>query len=98
MRWLAPWVALAASAAAAGCSNAPFCGEFVDLTGRPAVYCPGPRDEPVCDFPDQTARFEVGTRGWELVGGARATCSSEGEVVCPTGTTGQAYCITDPEL
>lgn len=90
------WIAIALTVL--GCSNAPYCGEFVDATGRPVVYCPGPRDEPVCDFPDDQARFEVGLRGYTLVGGLRASCNSEREVVCPAGTVGEAYCILDPEL
>ena len=44
------------------------------------------------------ARFEEGASGVQLVGGQRATCNAEDEVVCPTGTLDPPYCITDPEL
>lgn len=84
---------------AAGCgSNDPYCGEFVDITGRAAVYCPGVRDDPVCDLEGQRAHFEETSSGLRLVGGARPTCNAQFEVVCPDGTVGEAYCITDPEL
>ncbi len=78
--------------------NEPYCSEFVDATGLAAAYCPGPRDEPVCDYPGERAHFEEGPMGISLVGGARASCNREDEVVCPTGTVGDPYCITDPEL
>lgn len=85
---------------AAGCGgNDPYCGEYVDITGRAAVYCPGVRDEAVCDLEGQRAHYAVGADGrLQLVGGTRARCNEEFEVVCPPGTEGEPYCITDPEL
>lgn len=85
---------------AVGCgSNEPFCGEYVDITGRAVVYCPGVRDEAVCDFEGQRARYETTADGrLQLVGGARAYCNEDFEVVCPPGTEGEPYCLTDPEL
>ena len=44
------------------------------------------------------ARFEEGEMGIRLVGGERAGCNTEFEVVCPLGTVGEPRCITDPEL
>lgn len=92
------WIALGVGFVLAACSDAPFCGAINDATGRPVVFCPGPRDEPVCDFEDDRARFELGRNGYALVGGARASCSTERRVVCPPGTVGEPYCLLDPEL
>jgi hypothetical protein len=83
----------------AGCGGSdPYCSEFVDITGRPAAFCPDSRQDPVCDYAGQRAHFEERDMALELVGGERATCTVELEVVCPMGTVGEPYCITDPEL
>lgn len=79
-------------------SSDPYCSDFVDETGRAVVFCPGPRDEPVCDEPGDEARFEMSELGFRLVGGQRASCDDEDVVVCPMGTLEPPYCITDPEL
>jgi hypothetical protein len=77
-----------------GCgSSDPYCSEFVDATGRAAAYCPNPRDEPVCDLPGERAHFEETPMGILLMGGRRATCDGEFEIVCPLDTVGEAYCI-----
>ncbi len=93
------WIVIALALFAVACgSNEPYCGDYVDITGRAAAYCPGPRDDPVCDLPGQQAHFGDGTLGLELQGGARATCDADFHVACPTGTTGPAYCLRDPSL
>lgn len=93
------WIAAAAFFGALACGgNEPYCSEFVDITGRAAAYCPGPRDEPVCDLEGERGRFEEGSMGLTLVGAVRATCNAEREVVCAAATSGEPYCITDPEL
>ena len=90
---------LVAILCALGCgSGEPYCGLPEDATGRLIAYCGSPREEPVCNEPGQEAHFEMGGSGLVLVGGQRASCSSDDEVVCPTGTIGEAFCITDPEL
>lgn len=92
------WLALPAIIAA-GCGNDPYCGLPLDATGREVVYCPGVRDVAVCDLEGQRAHYEESSRGrYELVGASRATCTADSEVVCPAGTVGSPYCITDPEL
>jgi hypothetical protein len=96
---MSPRVLLGVFVFALGCgSGAPYCSEFLDATGRPIVYCPDGRQDPVCDYPGETAHFEEGEMGITLVGGERAGCNTEFEVVCPLGTVGEPYCITDPEL
>jgi hypothetical protein len=96
VRWAL--IAIVSISAFACTSNEPYCSDFIDATGRAAVYCPGPRDEPVCDYPGQMAHFEEGSLGIVLVGGERPSCNADDEVVCPDTTTGDAYCIRDPEL
>ncbi|MFK7985442.1 MAG: hypothetical protein AB8I08_05385 [Sandaracinaceae bacterium] len=82
-----------------GCDNGPYCGEFEDMAGRRVAFCPNPRQDPVCDLPGEEARFEEGPGGGlTLVGGERGSCNAEGIVVCPMGTIGEPYCITDPQL
>jgi hypothetical protein len=90
-------LSLALFAAACG-SDAPYCSEFIDISGRPTVYCPNARQDPVCDLEGDHARFVEGPMGLELVGAERATCNVEEVVICPPGTVGEPYCITDPEL
>lgn len=93
------WIGIALALVAVGCGgNEPYCGDYVDITGRAAAYCPGPRDDPVCDLPGERAHYEDGTMGLHLAGGMRASCNADFEIQCPTGTVGPAYCITDPEL
>jgi len=94
LRWLLPLIVLAG----VGCANGPTCGLPLDATGRLVVYCDNPRDEGVCDEPGQQAHYESGAMGVQLVGGQRASCDVNDVVVCPAGTVGEAYCITDPEL
>jgi len=84
--------------AAFGCDNGPYCGQPADVTGRLIPYCDDPRQEPVCDEPGMEAHYEDTAMGVRLVGGRRAICDIEDEIVCPMGTVGEAYCITDPEL
>ncbi|HHH28555.1 MAG TPA: hypothetical protein ENK57_09440 [Polyangiaceae bacterium] len=91
-------IAALALAASAGCAPPPYCGLPADATGRLVAYCDSPRDQPVCDEPDAEAHFEEGARGIQLVGGRVASCSSDDELVCPPGTVGEPYCITDPQL
>ena len=84
---------------AVGCADGgPYCGLPADATGRLVAYCGNPRQEPVCDMPGMEAHFEEGPAGIILVGAERAGCSSDDVITCPAGTTGEAYCITDPEL
>ncbi len=93
------FVVLLALAAPACGGNDPYCGLPLDVTGREVIYCPGVHDTPVCDLEGMHTHFEVSATGRrELVGGVHATCDEEGEVTCPAGTMGEAYCITDPEL
>ncbi len=96
---LLPSLALLAIAAAGCGGNDPYCGLPLDATGREVVYCPGVRDVAVCDLEGERAHYEESSRGrYELFGALRATCTADSEVVCPAGTVGAAYCITDPEL
>ncbi|MCB9592545.1 MAG: hypothetical protein H6719_07425 [Sandaracinaceae bacterium] len=82
-----------------GCGSAdPYCGLPADATGRLIAYCGSPREEPVCNEPGQEAHYEMGATGLVLVGGQRASCGIDDEIVCPVGTVGEAFCITDPEL
>jgi len=82
-----------------GCADgAPYCGLPEDATGRLVAYCDNPRAEPVCDLPGEEAHFEMEAMGLRLVGGLRAGCSTDDVIVCPMGTVGESYCITDPEL
>jgi hypothetical protein len=92
MRRAVLWVALLT-----GCSTStdPYCSNIVDLTGAPVILCPTPRLVPVCDDPGAMARFELGTRGWELIDGTPARCTSMSTIDCASGEP--ARCIEDPE-
>jgi hypothetical protein len=98
MRPLFWWSSVALAIGLVGCSDAPYCSEFVDMTGRSVAFCPSPRADPVCDRPGEEAHFEMSAGGFMLVGGDYARCSVEEVVTCPMGTVGVPYCVTDPEL
>lgn len=84
---------------ASGCAaSGPYCGLPADATGRLIPYCGNPRQEPVCNLPGMEAHYEMGSSGLVLVGAERAACDADDEIVCPAGTVGEAFCITDPEL
>ncbi len=89
--------ALLFSALLFGCggSSDPYCSNIIDMTGAPVILCPNPRFVPVCDDAGAMAHFELGTRGWELVGGTPARCTTMATIDCASGEP--ARCIEDPE-
>jgi len=93
------WLILLGALMCIGCGTGnPSCGLPADATGRLIVYCDDPRQEGVCDEMGMEAHYESGAMGVQLVGGQRASCDADDQIVCPMGTVGDPYCITDPEL
>ena len=88
-------------AMAPGCAPAgPHCSAVIDITGRFVAACGNPRADPICDETGETGRYEnTPTMGIQLVGAVVInTCTLNDEVVCPTGTEGEPYCLVDPRL
>lgn len=95
---MGPRLALACALALAGCGSEvdPYCSEVDDPSGRAVALCRDGHEQPVCDEPGETARFERDSAGVSrLVGGTMALCDESREVVCADRTTAPR-CI--PEL
>ena len=97
LRRLGLGCAIAGLLGMAACSSGATCSDILDSSGRPIVLCPA-RHVAVCNLPGEEARFENEGAGLQLIGGLPAGCSTDFEVVCPSGTEGDPFCIVDPEL
>ena len=66
----------------------PYCSEVDDPSGRGVALCRDGHEQPVCDDPGETARFERDAAGVSrLVGGEMARCDESRQVVCADRTT-----------
>lgn len=76
-------VACVLALAACGEEIDPYCSEVDDPTGRGVALCRDGLEQPVCDAPGETARFERDPAGVaRLVGGEMAFCDDSRQVVC----------------
>ncbi|MDQ3035682.1 MAG: hypothetical protein M3Y87_24970 [Myxococcota bacterium] len=91
-------IALLALCAGQACGPEPdpYCTDYDDVTGRAVALCRDLAQQPVCDAPADTARFERDSGGMvRLVGGSAAICDDDRQIVCPD-EMGAPYCL--PEL
>ena len=81
-------VLLLCVASACSAPTGPYCAQHVDddgglIAGEGTALCRELREQPVCDTPGETARFERDGLGTRLVGGTYALCDDALHVVCP---------------
>jgi hypothetical protein len=90
-------VAVAAAVAACAPPPDPYCTEVDDPSGRGIALCRDDHEQPVCDDPGGTARFERDAMGMvRLVGGAFAMCDEARQVVCLDRAV-LPYCLPEPD-
>lgn len=104
MRPRAQALPIAIVLALAGCSSptGPYCAQIVGddggiVPGAGTALCRDLHEQPVCDAPGDTARFERDGLGrTQLVGGSYAICDMDLTVVCADRSVGPR-CIRELE-